>query len=77
MGTVPPPPHRPEPAPTAAREALAGIVYLPLYPELPDRELERMAETVLRHGDRARHPAGWHAVTQDRPRDAARPAHSL
>jgi perosamine synthetase len=41
------PAGRPEQATPAADELLAKIVFLPFYPELPERESQRMAEVVL------------------------------
>jgi dTDP-4-amino-4,6-dideoxygalactose transaminase len=47
MCVVQPPAGRPQSmAPTAA-ELLARIVYLPIYPEIPERSLDKMAEVVL------------------------------
>ena len=48
MIVVPPPPDRPELDPRAARDGMAKIVYLPFYPEMPTRSLERMAKVLLR-----------------------------
>jgi perosamine synthetase len=48
MAVIPAPADRRELTPHCAMEALARIVYLPVYPEMPERELERMAKVVLR-----------------------------
>lgn len=40
------PPGRPECEPVQARRALAKMVYLPIYPQLPERELERLVALV-------------------------------
>ncbi len=46
IAVVEAPPHRPELEPTAAKEMMRNVVFLPAYPELPDAELERMAEIL-------------------------------
>lgn len=46
MKTVPPPADRPELAARQAEALLARMVYLPVYPELPEEELERMAQVL-------------------------------
>jgi len=48
MCVVAPPADRPELDPVAARCGISKIVYLPFYPEMPVRPLQRMAEVVLR-----------------------------
>jgi dTDP-4-amino-4,6-dideoxygalactose transaminase len=45
---VNPPAGRDELEPTEARRLMAGIVFLPVYPELSDRTLERLAEAAGR-----------------------------
>ena len=40
------PPGRPECEPVQSRRALAQLVYLPIYPQLPERELERLVALV-------------------------------
>jgi perosamine synthetase len=49
---VPPPADRPEQKAKTAEEILAKIVFLPFYPELPQREATRMAEEVLKAAGR-------------------------
>jgi perosamine synthetase len=44
---VPAPPGRPEADPVAARRMLERIVFLPVYPELPDRALRRLLQTMI------------------------------
>ncbi len=46
MTAIPPPAERPELAPAKAIEALEHLVYLPCYSDMPDSELERMAQVV-------------------------------
>ena len=48
MCVVPPPPDRPEVIPSTAVDLLAKIVYLPNYPEIPERAVRKMAKVVLR-----------------------------
>lgn len=48
MKAVPAPAGRPELAPRKAEELLRRMVYLPVYPELPEAELERLAGVLLR-----------------------------
>jgi perosamine synthetase len=43
---VPTPPDRPELDPAAARWLLEHVVFLPAYPELPERAVRRLVETV-------------------------------
>jgi hypothetical protein len=43
---VPPPADRPDLHAETAEEMLPQIVHLPCYPEIPDRELRRMAREV-------------------------------
>ena len=47
MATVAPPVDRPEVAPRQAANVLAKMVYLPIYPEMPERAIRKMAEVVL------------------------------
>jgi dTDP-4-amino-4,6-dideoxygalactose transaminase len=47
MCVVPPPEDRPQLEARRAVSALAKIVYLPIYPEIPDRELEAMSRVLL------------------------------
>jgi perosamine synthetase len=42
------PPGRAELDPVAARDALARMIYLPCYPEMPNHVLEQMAQVLLR-----------------------------
>jgi dTDP-4-amino-4,6-dideoxygalactose transaminase len=44
--SISPPSNRPGLHPTRAAQLLASIVFLPAYPELGDRELDRLASTV-------------------------------
>lgn len=48
IAAVDPPPDRPGSDPVEARRLLAGIVFLPVYPELPERTLDRLGEAVRR-----------------------------
>ena len=48
LRAVPPPPDRPELAAREAERLVARLVYLPVYPELPERAIERLAEVVRR-----------------------------
>jgi len=48
MVTVLPPSNRPELAASTAGDILARIVYLPNYPELPEKAVRKMAQVVLR-----------------------------
>ena len=43
---VAPPPDRPELRPTEAERLMSSVVFLPVYPELPARERERMLEVL-------------------------------
>jgi dTDP-4-amino-4,6-dideoxygalactose transaminase len=52
MCAVAPPPDRPERAPHNAANALAKIVFLPNYPELPEPAARKMAEVVLRTAEK-------------------------
>jgi dTDP-4-amino-4,6-dideoxygalactose transaminase len=45
---VEPPPDRPETAPVVAATALRDLVIVPCYPELPDKELARLAGEIKR-----------------------------
>ena len=47
LAVIAPPADRPELAPVAARAMLAHVVFLPLYPEMPDAALRKMARVVL------------------------------
>jgi hypothetical protein len=49
---VPAPPGRPESEPRAAQEVLARTVYVPLYPEMPGRAIERLARVLLEVAER-------------------------
>jgi perosamine synthetase len=44
---VHPPEDRPQLAPKAAEQLLAGVVFLPFYPELTETEVRRMADVVI------------------------------
>jgi dTDP-4-amino-4,6-dideoxygalactose transaminase len=59
---VAPPAERPELDPSTARHAMAKIVFLPIYPEMPKRAVRKMAMILLR-GDRDR----VHGTSEDRP----------
>lgn len=59
------PPGRPELAAATAQEVLARIVFLPLYPEMPDRELERMAAVVCRQAANTKVPSSREGVRID------------
>jgi len=48
IGVVEPPADRRNLIPSEARRLMAGIVFLPVYPELRPRTLERLVETVRR-----------------------------
>jgi dTDP-4-amino-4,6-dideoxygalactose transaminase len=48
MKSVPAPQGRSELAPRQAEEMLKTMVYLPVYPELPDEELQRLAGVLQR-----------------------------
>jgi len=48
MCVVPPPPAQPILRASLAELTLPGIVYLPLYPEMPPKALQKMANVVLR-----------------------------
>jgi perosamine synthetase len=54
MATVAPPVDRPEVAPRQAANVLAKMVYLPIYPEMPERAIRKMAEVVLSVAERPR-----------------------
>jgi dTDP-4-amino-4,6-dideoxygalactose transaminase len=47
MCVVPPPKDRPQLEARRAASALAKIVYLPIYPEIPDEAIEAMSRVVL------------------------------
>jgi dTDP-4-amino-4,6-dideoxygalactose transaminase len=47
LRSVPAPAGRPESEPRAAQEILSRTVYLPLYPEMPERAIERLARVLL------------------------------
>lgn len=47
---VAPPAERPDLEPCAARDAMARIVFLPLYPEMSKRAVRRMARVLLGNG---------------------------
>jgi dTDP-4-amino-4,6-dideoxygalactose transaminase len=47
LRTVPAPPGRPESEPRAAQEILARTLYVPLYPEMSTRAIERLARVLL------------------------------
>ena len=57
MTAIPAPADRPELAPAAAIEALEHLVYLPCDSEMPDGELEKMAQVVRQsvRGSQATH----------------------
>jgi perosamine synthetase len=48
---VDPPQDRPELDPQTARRLLSGMVFLPLCPEMPRHEIERLADVLERHHD--------------------------
>ncbi len=50
VGTPPlqAPEDRPEVAPTVAQDVVKNLLVLPCYPEMPDRELSRLAEVIKR-----------------------------
>jgi hypothetical protein len=52
LATVPAPDGRPESEPRAAQEVLGRTVYVPLYPEMPGRAIERLAHVLLEVGQR-------------------------
>jgi len=56
LRTVAVPAGRPESEPRAARETLARTVYVPLYPEMPSRAIERLARVLLEAGRRDPEP---------------------
>ena len=47
MATVAPPADRPEVAPRQAANVLAKMVYLPIYAEMSERAVRKMARVVL------------------------------
>lgn len=47
MCVIPPPAERPENAANVAAEIFRSIVYLPIYPEMPDEAFRKLAESVL------------------------------
>ncbi len=57
---VPAPAGRPESEPRAAQEILSRTLYVPLYPEMPERAIERLARVLLEAAgrERALQPAG-------------------
>lgn len=48
LAVVDPPADRPELEPSAARRLLREAVFLPLYPDLPTREVDRLAQVLLK-----------------------------
>lgn len=46
LSAVPAPAHRPDLEPREARATLARMVYLPVYPELPERKVEELASLL-------------------------------
>jgi dTDP-4-amino-4,6-dideoxygalactose transaminase len=52
MCVIPPPADRPEGEASVAVKILRGIVYLPIYPEMPDKALGTMAEQLLAVAER-------------------------
>lgn len=48
IAAVEPPPERPERAPAEANRLLAGIVFLPVYPELSPETLDRLVDALRR-----------------------------
>jgi len=48
LRTVPTPKDRPELEPREAQRILARTVYLPVYPEMPERAMDAMAAAVAR-----------------------------
>jgi hypothetical protein len=46
LHAVPAPPGRPGLAPRTAQRTLDGLVYLPMYPEIPERERRRLLAAV-------------------------------
>ncbi|MDZ4772796.1 MAG: DegT/DnrJ/EryC1/StrS family aminotransferase [Planctomycetota bacterium] len=49
MSALPPPADRPELEPREARALLARVVYVPVYPELPESRIEELARIVRAH----------------------------
>ncbi len=45
---VKPPDSRPELDPVGARQSLEKALHLPVYPEMPDREIERLGQTIVK-----------------------------
>ncbi len=54
IAAVAPPRDRPELAPAAAELMMAGVVFLPVYPELRVPEVERLLAAAARGGDNGR-----------------------
>jgi dTDP-4-amino-4,6-dideoxygalactose transaminase len=52
LAAIPAPEDRPELAPEEAARFMSGIVFLPLYPELAEAELDEMLAAVHRADDR-------------------------
>jgi dTDP-4-amino-4,6-dideoxygalactose transaminase len=52
LRALPAPPGRPESEPRAAQEILSRTVYVPLYPEMPARAIERLARVLLEVAER-------------------------
>jgi dTDP-4-amino-4,6-dideoxygalactose transaminase len=48
MRTVAPPPDRVDLEPKGAQQSLENVIYLPVYPEMPDDEIERMGRSILK-----------------------------
>lgn len=64
-----PPADRPELDPSASRDVLSRMIYLPCYPEMPDRTLRQMARVVLQECDhrdgKSTEPEGSPSSEQD------------
>lgn len=70
MATVAPPPGRPEVLPHQAACVLAKMVFLPIYPEMPEYAVRKMADVVLAVAKRPRFvEEGGAAQAGPRPAD--------
>jgi dTDP-4-amino-4,6-dideoxygalactose transaminase len=56
LRSVPAPPGRPGSEPRCAQESLSRTVYVPLYPEMPARAVERLARVLLEAAERDSEP---------------------
>lgn len=70
LRSVPTPEGRPDLEPREAQRILARTVYVPCYPEMPERAVDRMAEAIARAVERSPQDLAEVVLTPAQPRPA-------